>query len=167
MTSSTITNIPPALTVESHDLPWAHGVLAPGFSLQLLAADIEGGMVVFNGRFQPGTVLPTHKHTGLVHGFTHAGSWFYQEYGEESLNVAGSYIYEPAGSVHTLECPASNTVVTDTTFVIEGALIMTDGEGNYAGTIDPTSTLDLYYSTLEKQGDPRPNLIRGGSADIR
>lgn len=167
MSTTPSTMIPPALTIDTNNLPWAHGVLAPGFSLQLLASDVENGFVVIRGRFQPGTVIPTHHHTGPVHGFTHAGSWYYQEYGAESLNVAGSYIFEPAGSVHTLEAPATNTEITDTTFVIYGALIMTDSDGAFAGTIDPASTLDLYYSTLEKQGDKRPNLIRGGSATIR
>ncbi|MBD0022531.1 hypothetical protein GII33_10280 [Gordonia pseudamarae] len=163
----TTMNIPPALTLDATDMPWAHGILAPGFSLQLLAADVENGFVVFNGRFQPGTVLPTHQHTGAVHGFTSAGRWFYQEYGDASMNVAGSYIFEPAGSVHTLETPADNTEITKATFVLYGALILIDGDGACTGIVDPTTTLAMYYNTLEQQGDRRPNLIRGGTADIR
>lgn len=163
---STLTQIPPALTMTRNDLPWAHGVLAPGFSLQLLLADIENGLVVINGRFQPGTVIPTHRHTGPVHGFTQAGRWFYQEYGADSVNTAGSYIYEPAGSVHTLEAPADNTEVTEAAFVIYGALIMTDAQGDYLGTIDPTSTIELYMSKLKEQGDTRPEIILGGSVGI-
>lgn len=62
-------------------------MLAPGLSIQLLVADIEGGFLVANTRFAPGTQLPTHLHTGAVHGFTTKGSWYYREYGEASMNT--------------------------------------------------------------------------------
>lgn len=95
--------IPAALTMQTSNLPWAHGVLAPGLSIQLFLADVEGGFFVVRTRFQPGTVIPTHMHTGAVHGFTESGRWHYREYGDASVNTAGSYIYEPPGSTHTLE----------------------------------------------------------------
>lgn len=161
------TEIPPALTLQTNELPWAHGILAPGLSLQLLVSDIENGFVVINTRFKAGTVIPTHRHTGPVHGFTKAGQWFYREYGEESLNTAGSYIYEPAGSTHTLEVPSDVTETTEAMFVIYGALINFDADGNYAHTVDPATTRELYFNTLEQQGDPRPKIILGGSCDIR
>lgn len=162
---TTATQIPAALTMQTHDLPWAHGALAPGLSIQLFIADIEGGMFVVKTRFQPGTVIPTHMHTGAVHGFTESGRWHYREYGEESVNVAGSYIYEPPGSTHTLEVAADNTGVTDAIFIIHGALVNLDEDGNVIGTVDATGARDLYFGLLEQQGEPRPRIIVGGNCN--
>lgn len=157
--------IPLALTMQTEDLPWAHDVLAPGLSIQLLVADVEGGFLVARTRFKPGTVLPTHLHTGAVHGYTTKGSWFYREYGAESLNVAGTYIYEPAGSTHTLEAPASNTEDTEALFIIHGAFINYDAEGNFVGHFDAAVTRTAYAQILEAQGDEVPDFIVGGNSN--
>ncbi|MDN5915083.1 MAG: 2,4'-dihydroxyacetophenone dioxygenase family protein [Pseudonocardia sp.] len=155
--------IPAALTMQASDLPWAHGVLAPGLSIQLFIADVEGGFFVVRTRFQPGTVIPTHMHTGAVHGFTESGRWHYREYGEDSVNVAGSYIYEPPGSTHTLE--ASTDGVTDAIFLIHGALVNYDDNGGIANVVDAAGARDLYFSLLEAQGDRRPSIIVGGNCN--
>lgn len=161
-----IANIPAALTRQTRDLPWAHGVLAPGLSMQLYIADVESGFFVVKTRFQPGTVIPTHLHTGPVHGFTESGKWFYREYGEESVNVGGSYIYEPAGSTHTLEAPADNSEVTDAVFLIHGALVNYDEHGAVTSIVDAGAARDLYFSVLEAQGDPLPEIILGGNCTV-
>ncbi|WP_024792861.1 2,4'-dihydroxyacetophenone dioxygenase family protein [Tomitella biformata] len=160
---STSFQIPAALTMQTQDLPWAHGALAPGLSIQLFIADVEAGMFVVKTRFQPGTVIPTHLHTGAVHGFTESGSWHYREYGAESLNVAGSYIYEPPGSTHTLEVASDITEVTDAIFIIHGALVNLDESGNLLNTVDAGAARDLYFGLLEEQGEPRPKIIVGGN----
>lgn len=71
---------------------------------------------MIRARFQPGLTIQRHKHTGEVFAFTLKGSWKYFEYPE--VNTAGSYLYEPAGSIHTLHVPATNTEVTDVWFAI-------------------------------------------------
>lgn len=162
---TTNVDVPLALTTKTKDIPWAKDVLAPGLSIQLLVCDIEGGFMVVNTRFEPGTVLPTHLHTGAVHGHTTSGSWFYREYGDESLNTAGSYIYEPAGSTHTLEVPASNTEVTEALFIIHGAFMNYDDEGNFVGHFDPTVTRRVYVEGLERQGDELPQFVLGGTSN--
>lgn len=154
--------IPLALTMQTDDLPWAHDVLAPGLSIKLLISDVEGGFMVVKTRFQPGTVIPTHLHTGAVHGITLSGHWFYREYGEESSNVAGSYIYEPANSTHSLEAPGLNGEPTEAIFIINGAFLNYDEDGNFVGHMDAANARDAYIATLEKQGDPVPSFIEGG-----
>ena len=42
------------------------------------------------------------------------------------MNIAGSYLYEPAGSVHTLHVPATNTESTEVSFAIRGANLNLD-----------------------------------------
>ncbi|WP_235739113.1 2,4'-dihydroxyacetophenone dioxygenase family protein [Nocardioides alcanivorans] len=158
---TTTVEIPLALTMQTRDIPWARDILAPGLSIQLLVADIEGGFLVANTRFAPGTVLPTHLHTGAVHGYTTKGSWHYREYGEESLNTPGSYIYEPAGSTHTLV--SSTTEETEALFIIHGAFLNYDAEGNYVGHFDAAVTRKLYVEILEQQGDELPDFVVGGN----
>lgn len=154
-------DVPLALTVNTHDVPWARDVLAPGLSIQLLVADIEGGFLVANTRFAPGTVLPTHLHTGAVHGHTTKGSWYYREYGEESLNLPGTYIYEPAGSTHTLV--SSTTEETEALFIIHGAFLNYDEDGNFVGHFDAAVTRQVYVETLLAQGDEVPEFVIGGN----
>jgi 2,4'-dihydroxyacetophenone dioxygenase len=67
------------------------------------------------------------------------------------VNTAGSYLYEPAGSVHTLHAPASNTEETDVWFTIYGANLNLDEAGNVVAVIDAHSILFFYRLLSEEQ----------------
>ena len=122
-----------------------------------LDVDVEAGLWVVRNKFQPGYVVQTHKHTGEVYAFTQSGSWKYREYPE--VNTAGSYLFEPAGSVHTLTVPDDNTEVTDVWFAIRGANLNLDADGNVESVYDAGFMRDAYFMLCEAQGLPRPNLI--------
>ena len=77
----------------------------PGVTITPLFLDRENGVWVLYGKFEPGTVLPTHFHTGTVHFYTTKGAWNYLEYPQDP-QTAGSYLYEPGGSIHTFSVPA-------------------------------------------------------------
>src|SRR4051794_34516103 len=76
----TLTEIPTALHRGEDDLPFV--TIDEGIELQLLQVDIETGLWVIRNRFQPGSRVQTHKHTGTVFAFTQSGSWKYEEYPE-------------------------------------------------------------------------------------
>ncbi len=126
-----------------------------GVGLKVVRYDSLHGTWVILNRFEPGVRLQVHRHTGPVDGYTLAGRWHYLEY--DFYSTAGSYIYEPASSVHTLDVPAENTGVTDVLFVIEGALLNLDADGNVESVMDGPGTLAAYYALLEAEGKPRPN----------
>src|SRR5579864_6876274 len=91
------------------ETPWVDtGV---GVELKVLRVDPIHGTWTIRNRFAPGVVLQTHKHTGTVHGYTLSGAWHYLEY--DFVSRAGSYIFEPANSVHTLAVPQANEGATD------------------------------------------------------
>ena len=150
-----ILEVPKALHRGESELPFVD--LGDGTELQLLQVDVEAGLWVIRSRFAPGTIVPTHKHTGEVFAFTLAGSWKYVEYPE--VNVAGSYLYEPAGSIHTLMVPEENDVVTDVWFAIYGANLNLDADGNVEMVIDASLVRDTYFALCEANGHGRPDVI--------
>ena len=115
------------------------------------------GLWVIQNRFTPGYKVQTHKHTGPVYAFTTSGAWRYLE--SDLVNTAGSYLYEPAGSVHTLVVPENNTEITDVFFAIYGANLNLDANGNVESITDAGNILQAYYLLCEAQGLPRPNVV--------
>jgi len=151
----TVTEIPRALHVGEEDAPFVD--LGNGVELQVLKVDVEAGLWVIRNRFQPGLVVERHKHTGCVHAFTLSGSWKYLEYPE--VNRAGSYLFEPAGSIHTLIVPEDNTEVTDVWFAIQGANLNLDENDEIQMVIDAALIRDVYLGACEAAGLPRPPVI--------
>ncbi len=77
------------------------------------------------------------------------------------VNTAGSYLYEPAGSIHTLTVPETNTEETDVWFAIHGANLNLDADGNVESVVDGSLTLAAYYMLCEAEGLPRPGVLVG------
>ena len=128
---------------------------APASCSRSCASTLNRGTWVILNRFKPGVQLQKHRHTGSVDAFTSAGRWHYLEY--DFYITPGSYLFEPANSVHTLHVPEDNTVDTDVCFIIEGALLNLAEDGSVESVSDGPSTLAAYFAMLEGQGDPRPN----------
>ena len=148
-------SLPQAIHRGESDLPFVE--LGDGSSLQLLQVDVDTGLWVVRLRFAPGTVIETHRHTGEVYAFTLSGSWKYAEYPE--VNTAGSYLYEPAGSVHTLTVPDTNEGLTDVWFAIHGANLNLDADGNVTSVYDAGFIRDVYFAFCEAQGLGRPPVV--------
>lgn len=146
---------PHAMHRAASELPFV--TFFPGFEFQLLQASVENGLWVVRTRFDANTTLPKHRHTGEVFALTFSGSWRYLEYPE--INTAGSYLYEPAGSLHTLHVPASNREVTDIWFAIRGANLNLDENGNVASVWDAGFMIETYLDLCQRAGHGRPPVI--------
>ena len=118
---------------------------------------MEAGLWVVRTRIVPDITIPKHRHTGEVFAVTFSGSWRYLEYPE--VNTAGSYLFEPAGSVHTLTVPEDNTEPTDVFFAIWGANLNLDADGNVESVIDAGIVLQGYYLMCEAAGLPKPPVV--------
>jgi 2,4'-dihydroxyacetophenone dioxygenase len=140
------------------DLPWVDA--GCGVWLQVLRVDEAGGVWVVRNRFEPGVRLQPHRHTGPVDGFTVAGRWRYLEY--DFVSTAGSFIREPAGSVHTLDVPGDNDEVTDVLFVIEGANLNLRPDGSVESVTDGPGTLAAYRALCVLQGHVEPTGVLVG-----
>lgn len=157
---------PMALHVGTDDLPFAEDFGAPGVRLKLLAADVEGGMFAVRIRFAPGVELPPHHHTGAVHAFTLSGEWSYLEDAGSPPSKAGSYLYEPPGTTHTLKVADHNSGETDVFFVIYGVMLIHDPAGNVVAVLDAASHLRDWPDALRQQDKPVPQIIEGGRVHL-
>ena len=144
-----------AFHLGEEEIPWVD--TGTGVELKLAQADIEAGLWIVRNRFAPGVVVQKHKHTGQVYGYTLTGAWMYAEY--DYINRAGSFLYEPAGSEHTLTVPDDNTEPTDVWFQIYGSNLNLDADGNVESITDAEGIYAAYMAMCEAQGLPRPNVL--------
>ena len=146
-----ILRVPPGV----HDLAISsvgyQSITLKGVKVQV---DLTAGIWVVRTRFPPGARIQRHKHTGHVYAFTQTGSWHYLE-SPEALNTAGSYLYEPAGSVHTLNVPETNTEVTDVWFTIYGANLNLRDDDSVELVIDAHGSWEDLPSSRAQRRVPR------------
>ncbi len=147
-----MTDIPEAVHFGNDDLPFND--IGDGSLLKVLQVKRGEGLWIIENIFQAGYEVEQHKHTGPVWGYTTSGAWKYKEY--DYVNRAGSFLYEPAGSIHTLQCVEDNTRVW---FHMYGSNINLDADGNITSVVDGQVTLDFYLAMCEEQGLPRPKVL--------
>ena len=143
---------PDAVHIGNDDLPFID--IGDGSLLKVLLVRPKEGLWIIENVFQAGYEVETHKHTGPVFGYTRSGAWKYKEY--DYVNREGSYLYEPAGSVHTLTCIEDNTRVW---FQMYGSNINLDAEGNVTSVVDGQLSLDFYLAALAEMGIENPPVI--------
>lgn len=150
--------IPPSAEhIGDDDFPWA--TAGGGIELKVLQVREAEGLWVVRNRFAPGVEIQRHRHTGPVFGITFSGRWGYKE--NDFFNTAGSYLYEPANSVHTLHTPTDNTEPTDVLFVMYGMNINLDDDDNVVSITSGPNVLHGYYAMLDAQGVERPPVLIG------
>lgn len=145
-----------ATHIGENDLPFVE--VGTGIELQLQMVDLADGLWVIRTKFEPGTSITKHYHTGPVFAVTYSGEWYYKEY-PEYRNTKGSFLYEPAHSLHTLTVPETNNDVTDVWFAIRGANINLDENDEVESVTDANSILESYKSLCEEQKLPYEKLL--------
>ena len=111
----------------------------------LKCSPAEGGFTNIV-RYPAGVQLATHLHTGPVHAYTFEGRWRYLEYDWEA--TAGTYVNEPAGTVHTLKIEEDTLAL----FVVSGGFVYFDDDGSFIRYQDATSTLADCKAALAADG---------------
>ena len=150
----TATALPEAIHLGAEELPFVD--VGGGNLLNVIMVDEGQGLWVIENVFQGGFAVQTHKHTGPVYGYTVSGAWKYKEY--DYVNRAGSFLFEPAGSIHTLTCIENDTRVW---FQMYGANLNLDAAGEVTSVTDGAGTLRAYYALCAAQGHGRPNVLVG------
>ena len=149
---STQTGAPEALHLGAADLPFVE--IGDGNKLKVIHVDEKEGLWIVENIFQAGYEVQKHRHTGPVWGYTVSGAWKYKEY--DYVNRAGSFLYEPAGSIHTLQSIEDNTRVW---FHMYGVNLNLDADGNVESVSDGAGTFAAYVAMCEAQGLGTPNVV--------
>jgi len=144
--------VPSAVHIGADDLPFVD--IGEGSKLKVIQVKEREGLWIVENLFHAGYEVQRHRHTGPVYAYTTSGAWKYKEY--EYVNRAGSFLYEPAGSVHTLQCVENDTHVW---FQMYGSNLNLDADGNIESVTDGAGTLEAYYLLCEAEGFPRPNVL--------
>ena len=146
-----------AILIHEDDLP--HVKLPDGSTLQLLQVDLNQNVWIVRSTFKPGlSLIDTHYHTGPVFAVTESGEWFYKEYADK-INKAGSYLYEPAHSVHTITVAEDATEDAVVWFAIFGSNVNIDDDGNVTSIVDAKSVLKIYRALCELEGKSAEKVI--------
>jgi len=145
-------NEPLAVHLGEADIPFVD--IGDGSLLRVLQVKTGEGLWIIENIFQAGYEVDTHKHTGPVYGYTTSGAWKYKEY--DYINRAGSFLYEPASSMHTLQCIEDNTRVW---FQMYGSNINLDDQGNITSVVDGPLTLEFYLAMCEANGLGKPPVM--------
>ncbi|GAA7769172.1 2,4'-dihydroxyacetophenone dioxygenase [Cupriavidus sp. SHE] len=145
------------LTINTNEVPRLPTEV-PGTTITPLFLDRENGVWVLYGRFEPGTVLPTHFHTGTVHFYTTRGMWNYAEYPGDP-QTAGSYLYEPGGSMHTFMVPADASEPAEGLMVVYGANI-NFVNGEYHSIMDAGAIEETLLAAVRLGAMQMPKYIR-------
>jgi 2,4'-dihydroxyacetophenone dioxygenase len=147
-----IESAPNAVHIGGDDLPFVD--IGSGSLLKVIQVKEREGLWIVENIFQAGYEVQKHRHTGPVWGYTTSGAWKYKEY--DYVNRAGSFLYEPAGSVHTLQCIEDNTRVW---FHMYGVNLNLDADDNVESVADGAGSLAFYRAMCEQMGLPRPNVL--------
>lgn len=129
----------------------------PGVHVTPLFLDANKGVWVLHARFDPNTRLPRHYHSGTVHFYTTAGTWGYVEHPED-LQTAGSYLYEPAGSIHTFETKEG----AEGFMIVEGANVNLNDDGSLMFIMDAAWIEQAIVAAAMESGQKLPRYIKPG-----
>lgn len=138
-----------AMHIGADALPFV--AVGDGSAIQLLQVDLRQGLWVVRVRFDPGCAIVRHYHSGPVFAVTAKGRWFYAEY-PDVVNGPGSYLFEPAGSVHTLTVPADQAEPVEVWFAVFGANVNLGEDGAVVSITDAATILRLYRRLCDEQG---------------
>ena len=144
--------VPSAVHFGAEDLPFVD--IGDGSKLKVIQVDTADELWIVENIFQADYIVQRHRHTGPVYAYTTSGAWKYQEY--EYVNRSGSFLFEPTGSTHTLQCIEDDTHVW---FQMYGQNLNLDADGNVESVFDGPGTLEGYYLLCEAEGRPRPNVL--------
>ena len=141
-----------AIHFGADELPFVD--IGDGSKMKVIQVDAANGLWIVENVFQAGYEVQKHRHTGPVYAYTRSGAWKYKEY--DYVNRAGSFLFEPAQSEHTLQVIEDDTQVW---FQMYGSNLNLDADGNVESVYDAGFMRDAYFMLCEAQGLPRPNLI--------
>lgn len=136
------------------ELPWAKLARPYGtIEMQLIRCSRLRNVYASMVRWPAGTTMPRHYHTGGVHSYTFRGRWRYLEH--DWVATAGSYVYEPIGTTHTLVVDQD----VEALFIVEGGMIWYGPDGKMQRYETAGAMHELISAALAAQGLELPDIV--------
>jgi 2,4'-dihydroxyacetophenone dioxygenase len=148
------TFVPKLLDLEALDqavadeaIPWVPQ--EPGRWFKPLHFFAASGTWINLVKMEPGRLIRRHVHAGgAVQAYVLQGSWRYLEH--DWTATPGSYVFEPAGGVHTLEVLGDEPMIT--LFIVNGVIQYLDDEDRVVQQDDLGSRRQLYLDYCREHG---------------
>jgi 2,4'-dihydroxyacetophenone dioxygenase len=140
---------PPELLAEAvpeDEREWVPSVV-PNVWMRPLLFDPTNGFWVNITRMRTEGIVSRHVHPAPVHGYVLKGQWRYLE--RDWVATEGSYLFEPAGDVHTLYALPGESL---TMFHISATLIELDESGKPSGFADVFTRIQQAAAHYESVG---------------
>ena len=151
------------LTVNEAEIPLVRDTLGEGIHVKPLRLDLENNEWVVLATFAPGAEIQLHYHTGPAEVYTLSGRWQYREHPDQP-QTAGSYLYEPGGSVHTFITPEDNDEDTVIFVRVAGSNINFNEDGSFHSILDALLIRTLTEALAAEQGLGEIRYVGGGEA---
>jgi quercetin dioxygenase-like cupin family protein len=135
----------PGFHFGADECPWIPG--EPGTWNKFMLFDLRKNSFATVFKMAPGVAIPPHYHVQAVAGYVLQGRWKYKEY--DWVAGPGSFVYEPAGEVHTLQ-NGDETMVSF--FHVTGPHITVDTEGRQIAYVDAFIARDYVRQYCESAG---------------
>jgi len=146
--------IPADIHVDPETIPWVPQ--AEGVWFKPLRIAPGAGTWTNLLRVSPAGMVNRHRHVGDVEAWVLRGSWRYVEHGWVAR--AGSYVYEPAGDVHTLVVEGGEEMVT--LFRLGGPMEYVDDAGTTVAVETAATKRDRYLDYCAAHGvEPRREIF--------
>lgn len=114
-----------------------------GSWFKLLSADRATGRFTLLVRAGAGVEAPLHRHVGAVEAFILEGGFYYKEAPAQRF-TKGSYLHEPAGSIHQPVSPEGAVMLG----VFHGPIEGLDSDGSVTGRVDCDWHLACWQAAL-------------------
>ncbi|MEP6784589.1 MAG: cupin domain-containing protein [Sphingomonadales bacterium] len=136
--------------IATSDLPWVR--LRKGLAMRPLHFEPNGYALQL--KLDPGTVIPKHRHTGVVHAINLSG---YREIvGDGEIIGPGDFIFEPAGNVDSWRCHGDEPCIIQIS--LTGRVEYLNEKGEVESYSDSATVLAAYREHCASEGvapDPR------------
>jgi 2,4'-dihydroxyacetophenone dioxygenase len=129
------------LLVMADAVPWVPQGSA-GVWFKPLRISLDTGTWTNVLRVSENGVVNTHRHLAEVEGYVLSGAWHYEEHDWQA--TPGSFVYEPAGDVHTLVADLAPGEEMMTLFTIHGPIEYLDADGNLRYVETAQTKLERY-----------------------
>ena len=143
---------PTSYAIATADVPWVP--LRQGLAMRPLHFERDGYSLQL--RLEPGTLIPRHRHTGVVHAINLSG--YRQIVGDGEIIGPGDFLFEPTGNIDSWQCHGDAPCIVQIS--LTGRVEYLRDDGTVESHSDSQSALAAYLAHCTAEGiPPDPRIV--------